>query len=192
MKDQSQSALVAATLCFGLSLMIALPLAASGLATNPGAGGATVRQQPRPTFMPKTVSLGRSKTGFSARMTIAHVDDENYNPFYLQVLVEGKEFLGLKSVRFEVDERSFQLDLPPGSEVRNSGLRIPEPPSNAELSLTLKEDRTFPLPLENARWLAAADEVKVLLRGSSDRQSEHRLRTKALAKVREWLEPRIP
>jgi hypothetical protein len=81
----------------------------------------------------------------------------------------------------EADDKVFVLDLRP----------LPPPGTSTELSLVLKEERTFPLPLEQARPLATAREVTVVLVGSADRSSRHPVKRKELAKLRDWLEKRL-
>lgn len=146
--------------------------------------------------MRTTAKLGRSKLGYRAIVRGIHVTDERFNPLYLYVELTGKEPFGLRRMLLEAgDEEVIVLDLPPESrgnpERYGSVPPVPEPGTSTELSYVSKEERTFPLPLEQARPLATAPELTVVLVGSSDRSSRHPVKPKELAKLRDWLEKRL-
>ena len=155
------------------------------------------RAAPRDTVpMRTTVKLGRSKMGYRAILRGIHVTDERFNPLYLYVELTGKEPFGLRRMLLEAgDEEVVVLDLPPESrgntERYGSVPPIPEPDTSTELSYVSKEERTFPLPVEQAQLLATAQELTVVLVGSSDRSSRHPLKDKELAKLHDWLEEQL-
>lgn len=151
---------------------------------------ALAQRQPVVRSLPKRIRLGRSE-GFTADLGLAYTDDAGYNPFYLNLRVRGDFFFGLKRVRVEAGEESFELRLPPETRI-DWGFGVDEPPSpNASLEIELQEDRTFPLPIENARLLVEAREARLILFGSSDSTSSFVLKAKAMERIREWLEPRV-
>ena len=131
--------------------------------------------------MRTTVKMGRSRLGYRAIVRGIHVTDERFNPFYLYVELTGNEPFGLRRMVLEADDEVFVLDLPPESrsDVGRYGSVPPLPPPGAstKLSFDLKEERTFPFPVEQAQQLATARELTVVLVGTSDRSSRHPVKT---------------
>jgi hypothetical protein len=158
--------------------------------------GPPVMAAPADTVPMRTaVKLGRSKMGYKAIVKGIHVTDERFNPFYLFVELTRKEPFGLKRLLLEADDEVLVLDLPPESRADvgwyGNVPPVPEPGTSTELRYVSKEERTFPLPLEQAERLATAQELTVVLVGSSDRSSRHPVKPKELAKLRDWLEKRL-
>jgi len=145
--------------------------------------------------MRTTVKMGRSRLGYKAIMRGIHVTDERFNPVYLYVELTGKEPFGLRRLLLEADEEVIVLDIPPesrGNTERYGAVPpLPPPGTSTELRFVSKEERTFPLPLEQAQQLATARELTAVLVGSSDRSSRHPVKQKELAKLRDWLEERL-
>ena len=155
------------------------------------------RAAPRDTVpMRKAVKLGRSKMGYKAIVKGIHITDERFNPFFLYVELSGRKPFGLRRMLLEADdEEVVVLDLQPESR-GNTGLYgtvppVSEPGTSTELSFDSWEERTFPLPVEQAQLLASAQELTVVLVGSTDRSSRHPVKPKELAKLRDWLEERL-
>ena len=163
----------------------------------PAVRAAPQRAAPADTVpMRTTAKLGRSELGYRAILRGIHVTDERFNPLYLYVELTGKEPFGLRRMLLEAgDEEVVVLDLPPESrgntERYGSVPPVPEPGTSTELRYVSKEERTFPLPVEQAQRLATAPELTVVLVGSSDRSSRHPVKPKELAKLRDWLEKRL-
>jgi hypothetical protein len=145
--------------------------------------------------MRTSVKMGRSRLGYRAIVKGIHVTDERFNPFYLYVELTGNEPFGLRRLLLEADDEVIVLDLPPESrgdiERYGSVPPLPPPGTSTELRFVSKEERTFPLPLEQAQPLATTRELTVVLVGSSDRSSRHPVKNKELAKLRDWLEKRL-
>lgn len=195
-----------------LPRVLALLLAGVPLlpATAPTAGAqnrpVVVEVEPE-SQLDKPLNLGRSKSGYKAKLDLLAASARGVTQHYLTVEVtwrgergfdEGIPWIFIERMQVSAGDRSFELEVP--AERRHRARRVDALRESARLSLgnpygesgTLKGQHTegaaFEISVEQLRRMAAADEVRLEIRGDTGRSSEHTLDGKHLARLAEWVE----